>query len=536
MPPLQFARSLHREKRPRSGADVSARPRPAGLRTGITGVGAERLTDRIVIEFHRAVAKMADWVYRNSLIIGRKASRRSFVYAIVAMDASVVLASAFVAAFACPEPGGSTGSFAILTIFSGLLVMHCLNLSGAYAIETSRRGPRDLAKLVLILLGALMVPVFTLHMAGGKIPPSHVLLAWFAASLGGLIIARNITAGICNFWIRNGGLKRRIVIAGAGKDADILISAFANADADDIEILGVFDDRRGDRADMASHGMSRIGSFDDLVVFCRSQQIDDIVITLPITNERRLVEILKRYWVLPINVRICAHSIKVPLAPRSFCHIGGVRMFDIFNRPLGDLDVLAKDILDRGIAALLLVALSPVMLLIAIAIKIESSGPVLFRQYRYGFNNEQIEVYKFRSLRADLCDAAGLNSVTRNDGRVTVVGRLIRSWSLDELPQLFNVLGGSMALVGPRAHARNSQVGADMFENALGGYFARHRVKPGLTGWAQVNGYRGRVESVESLAKRLENDLYYIDRWSILFDLYIISLTPFAIAFDRNAF
>jgi Undecaprenyl-phosphate glucose phosphotransferase len=536
MPSLQFARSLHRKKRLHSGVDVSARPRPAWLRTDITRVDSEHLATRLVVAFHRAKAKIADWVRRDALKIGRQTSRRSFVYAIVALDVIAMLSSALAAAIVSPESVGSPASFAILAIFFSLLVTHSLNRCGAYTIEAGRKGPKDLAKLVLILLGALMASTFALHVAGSQIPPGFVLLAWFSASLAGLIAARNLAADICNFWIRHGYLKCRIVIAGAGKDADNLINAFANVEADDIEILGVFDDRRGDRADMASPGLSRIGSFDDLVVFCRIQHIDDIVITLPITNERRLAELLRKYWVLPVNVRICAHNTKIPLAPRSFCHIGGVRMFDIFNRPLGDLDVLAKDILDRGIAALLLVVFSPIMLVIAIAIKLESNGPVLFRQYRYGFNNEEIEVYKFRSLRAELCDAVGSNSVTRSDDRVTVIGRLIRRCSLDELPQLFNVLGGSMALVGPRAHARHSQVGADIFENAVGGYFARHRVKPGLTGWAQVNGYRGRVETVASLSKRLEYDLYYIDRWSIPFDLYVVALTPFAIAFDRNAF
>ena len=179
----------------------------------------------------------------------------------------------------------------------------------------------------------------------------------------------------------------------------------------------------------------------------------------------------------------------------------------------------------------------PVMALIAIAIKLESRGHVLFTQKRYGFNNDLIEVYKFRSMYAEAADVTASKLVTKDDARVTRVGRIIRKTSLDELPQLFNVVfRGNLSLVGPRPHAVNAKADARLYDNAVDGYFARHRVKPGITGWAQINGWRGETDTHEKIQQRVEHDLYYIENWSVLFDLYILMRTPFALLKTENAY
>jgi len=162
---------------------------------------------------------------------------------------------------------------------------------------------------------------------------------------------------------------------------------------------------------------------------------------------------------------------------------------------------------------------------------------VLFKQKRYGFNNDLIEVYKFRSMYVDQCDATASKLVTKHDPRVTRVGRFIRKASLDELPQLFNVVfKGNLSLVGPRPHAVNAKAEARLYDEAVDGYFARHRVKPGVTGWAQINGWRGETDTQEKIQKRVEYDLYYIENWSVLFDLYIVLMTPFALLKSENAY
>ena len=168
--------------------------------------------------------------------------------------------------------------------------------------------------------------------------------------------------------------------------------------------------------------------------------------------------------------------------------------------------------------------------------KLESKGPVLFKQKRYGFNNEIIEVLKFRSMFTEMADPDAKQVVTKGDPRVTRVGRFIRKTSIDELPQLFNVLAGSLSLVGPRPHAVNAHTDNKTWDDVVDGYFARHKVKPGVTGWAQINGWRGEVDTPEKIQNRVECDVYYIENWSILFDLKILFLTPFRLLNSENAY
>jgi lipopolysaccharide/colanic/teichoic acid biosynthesis glycosyltransferase len=170
-------------------------------------------------------------------------------------------------------------------------------------------------------------------------------------------------------------------------------------------------------------------------------------------------------------------------------------------------------------------------------VKLDSRGPVLFRQKRYGFNNELIEVFKFRSMYVDQNDAGAARLVTKGDPRVTRVGRFIRKASIDELPQLFNVVfKGDLSLVGPRPHALQAKAANRLYDQVVDGYFARHKVKPGLTGWAQINGWRGETDTQEKIQRRVEHDLYYIENWSVFFDLYIVAMTPFALLKTENAY
>ncbi|MEM0898670.1 MAG: polysaccharide biosynthesis glycosyltransferase UppE, partial [Pseudomonadota bacterium] len=170
------------------------------------------------------------------------------------------------------------------------------------------------------------------------------------------------------------------------------------------------------------------------------------------------------------------------------------------------------------------------------AVKLTSKGPVIFKQKRHGFNNEKINVFKFRSMYTELCDPTAKAAVTKGDPRVTPVGRIIRKTSIDELPQFFNVLKGDLSLVGPRPHAIHAQTPSKLYGEVVDGYFARHRVKPGVTGWAQINGWRGEVDNDEKIRKRTEYDLYYIENWSLLFDLKILFLTPVRLMNTENAY
>ena len=212
-------------------------------------------------------------------------------------------------------------------------------------------------------------------------------------------------------------------------------------------------------------------------------------------------------------------------------------VLDVFDRPIADWNYVIKWLFDRTVGGLLLFAALPLMALIALAIKLDSRGPVFFQQKRYGFNNELIGIYKFRSMYADQADETATKLVTRDDPRVTRVGRILRKLSIDELPQLINVaIKGNLSLVGPRPHALHAKAENQLYDEVVDGYFARHRVKPGITGWAQVNGWRGETDTSEKIQRRVEHDLYYIENWSVLFDLYILARTPFALMKTENAY
>jgi exopolysaccharide biosynthesis polyprenyl glycosylphosphotransferase len=256
-----------------------------------------------------------------------------------------------------------------------------------------------------------------------------------------------------------------------------------------------------------------------------------VIFTLPITAEQRLLQMLRKLWILP------AHTNKLRFRPRSYSYIGDVPVLDVVDKPIADWDVVLKACFDRFVGAALLLAFSPLFLLIALAVKLDSRGPVFFRQKRYVFNNELIEVYKFRSMYVDQLDPKASRLVTRDDPRVTRVGKFIRKTSLDELPQLINVaIMGNLSLVGPRPHAVHAKAADRQYDEVVDGYFARHRVRPGITGWAQINGWRGETDTPEKIQRRVEHDLYYIENWSILFDLYIMAMTPFALARSDNAY
>jgi Undecaprenyl-phosphate glucose phosphotransferase len=301
--------------------------------------------------------------------------------------------------------------------------------------------------------------------------------------------------------------------------------------------VGVFDDRNDERSPTHCAGFAKLGTVDDFVEFARRTRIDLVIFSLPISAENRILAMLKKLWVLPVDIRLSAHSNKLRFRPRSYSYIGTVPVLDVFDRPIADWDVVMKWLFDKIVGGLMLLAALPVMAVIAIAIKLDSRGPVLFKQKRYGFNNDLIEVYKFRSMYVEATDATASKLVTKDDPRVTRIGRFIRKASLDELPQLFNVVfKGNLSLVGPRPHAVNAKAAARLYDEAVDGYFARHRVKPGVTGWAQINGWRGETDTQEKIQKRVEYDLYYIENWSVLFDLYIVMMTPFALLKSENAY
>jgi Undecaprenyl-phosphate glucose phosphotransferase len=415
----------------------------------------------------------------------------------------------------------------------------CFQASDIYQVQVFRGQLRQMTRMVsswtfvfLLFIGASFFAKL-----GGEVSRLW-LSAYFSVGLAALIAERACLRTLVRGWARDGRLDRRTIIVGSDENGEKLVEALKVQDDSDIDVLGVFDDRNDSRALDTCAGAAKLGKIDDIVEFARRTRVDLVLFALPISAETRILDMLKKLWVLPVDIRLSAHTNRLRFRPRAYSYLGKVPTLDVFEAPITDWDLVMKWLFDHIVGAIVLLLAAPVMALVALAVKLDSPGPVLFRQKRFGFNNERIDVYKFRSLYHDQADPLATKVVTKNDSRVTRVGKFIRKTSLDELPQLFNVVFKSnLSLVGPRPHAVQGKVQSQLFDEAVDGYFARHRVKPGITGWAQINGWRGEIDNEQKIQKRVEFDLYYIENWSVLFDLYILLKTPLALLMkNENAY
>ena len=421
--------------------------------------------------------------------------------------------------------------------FGALLMVVLLEMGDAYQVSALRHPISQFGRILVSWVGVFA----TLALAGFflKISAEFSRLwfgAWFGVGLLLLLVLRFVLSGFIKRWGRNGRMERRAVIVGGGKDAEGLIRSLEQQGDNDIRICGIFDDRDDQRSPTVVAGYPKLGTISELIEFARQARIDMLIVSLPLTAETRVLTMLKKLWVLPVDIRLSAHSNKLQFRPRAYSHIGAVPLLDIFDKPIREWDSVAKRVFDIFFSLIAIVLLFPVMLITAVAIKLDSKGPILFRQKRHGFNNEVIDVLKFRSMYADQSDPTAKKMVTKGDPRVTKVGRFIRKTSIDEFPQFFNALRGDLSLVGPRPHAVYAQTRDRMFNDVVEGYFARHRVKPGVTGWAQINGWRGEIDSDDKIKMRTEYDLYYIENWSLWLDLKILLLTPFRLLNTENAY
>ncbi len=424
-----------------------------------------------------------------------------------------------------------------IILAASLLANVLFNVLGAHRIAAYRTRASQFAKVLggwtivtLVLLAGLFF-----FKAGDEL--SRVWVAtWFAGGAALLVVYRTILRTLIWRWTVSGRLRRRTVIVGGGRDAEVLIRRMEASANNDVELLGLFDDRIDERSPDVVAGYAKLGTVSDLIEFARRTPVDVVIVSMPLSAEKRVLAMLTQLWVLPVDIRLSAHMSQLKFTDRAYSYVGDVAVFDMADRPISDWNLVFKWVFDKVVALTALVLLSPVMLATAIAIKLESKGPVFFIQPRHGFNNELIRIYKFRSMRTDMLDTSAAKLVTRDDPRVTRVGRFIRKTSIDELPQLFNVLKGELSIVGPRPHALQAKADNTLYYEAVEGYFARHRVKPGMTGWAQINGWRGETDTLDKIMQRVDHDLYYIENWSILLDLYIVLMTPIRLLNSENAY
>ncbi len=459
------------------------------------------------------------------------AARAAEICALVGLGA--VIAQLYIS----PAQLADGANYLLAPIFTALIATSIFQGLGLYSIAALRTPLRATGHLMLgwtVAVAALIASLFFLKVAPDF---SRVWLAvWYVSGLVSLGIGRFALLYFAQAATRAGHFTRNAIIYGSGGSSEALIAQLQNDLSSDVRICGVFDDRTDERAVTSIANVPCLGNIDALKAFSRSAHVDMLIMALPLAAESRVTMLLSRITELPIDVRLAATASTLRFHKRAYSYIGSVPVIDLCERPISGWDACAKWLFDKIIATLAIVLLAPVMAAVALAVKYESKGPAIFRQKRYGFNNELIEVYKFRSMFTDRSDVTATKLVTKNDPRVTRVGRIIRKTSLDELPQLFNVLLGTLSLVGPRPHAVQAKAADRLYPDVVDGYFARHKVKPGITGWAQINGWRGETDTSEKIQKRVEFDLDYIENWSVWLDLYILAKTPVALLSTDNAY
>lgn len=357
-------------------------------------------------------------------------------------------------------------------------------------------------------------------------------LTWIGAILFFLILFRCCLFLFLRFMRSRGLNERRVVILGAEELGIKLAGTVQQALWTGFRIVTFMDDDKSNKPDFIHH-IPVIQTPNDISDYLTTNQIDEIWLALPLRAEERVKEVLFDLRNHTINTRFVLDIFGLDLLNHSITDVAGFPVLNIRSTPMTGINRLIKAIEDRVLAAIILTLISPILLFIALGVKLTSKGPVFFKQARLGWDGRIINVYKFRTMVEHTEEHGKVTQATFDDKRVTAFGRFLRRTSLDELPQFVNVLQGGMSIVGPRPHALAHN---ELYKDSIHTYMQRHRVKPGITGWAQVNGWRGETDTLEKMQKRVEYDLYYINNWSLGFDLQIIFLTFLRGLFNKNAY
>ncbi|HEY5852213.1 MAG TPA: undecaprenyl-phosphate glucose phosphotransferase [Lysobacter sp.] len=403
-------------------------------------------------------------------------------------------------------------------------VMFTLLLMGSFSMYRSSRGrgfAGEALKLVCVwaavfLLGILYVALLKVQGLSSRLWWG----CWFAgtvlASAAGRIVCRQAAS-----WVRERGLDvRTAVIIGSSADAERIVRTFDQQRWAGIEVRGWFSTLKGPQPALA--GVPHLGDLETLATYVESRHISQVWIALPVSEQAAIDRIVASLDYSTADIKFVPDLFGLHLLNQSVEEVAGMPVINLRASPLSGEARLVKGLQDRGLGALILIMIAPLLVLIAIGVKLSSPGPVLFKQKRHGLDGKTIKVWKFRSMRLHDDHAGKVTQATRDDPRITPFGNLLRRTSLDELPQFINVLQGTMSIVGPRPHAVEHN---HHYKMIVQNYMQRHRVKPGITGWAQVNGLRGETDTVDKMAARVEYDLHYMRNWSLFLDLRIIAMT-----------
>ncbi len=417
-------------------------------------------------------------------------------------------------------------------IFTSFLVFLIFQNLGIYS---SWRGRSKLKRVQVITGGWFLCLVILVLCTALLKSTANYSRVWFVTWSVGTLLYLNLYRFILDLLLRysrkKGWNHKNIVVFGAGELGQNVAERISSADWIGFKIKAFFDD------DTLKIGKNLCGvevlDSKKLESFLKKEDIKELWIALPFRDENRVKELLFELRHMPISIKFIPDIFGFRLLNQKISEVAGIPVLQINGTPIQGFNRVLKELEDRILSFFILIAISPFLIIIAIAIKLESRGPILFKQIRNGWDGKTIKVYKFRSMKVEDSGLEKLTQATKNDSRVTKVGSFIRRTSLDELPQFINVLQGRMSIVGPRPHVVSQN---EEYKDQVKHYMQRHRVKPGITGWAQINGFRGETDTLEKMSKRVEYDLYYIENWSLGLDLKIILLTIFKGFINENAY
>ncbi|MCL6730118.1 undecaprenyl-phosphate glucose phosphotransferase [Sphingomonas hankyongi] len=432
-------------------------------------------------------------------------------------------------------PADLAANYGRLTLLSGVLYLIISESLGANEVEAQLSLRNALGRVLTswaVTAGSLLLVGFLLKVTEDF---SRIwVVAFLTSGAVALMLTRGAVTPLTRHMKGQGVFNQRVAIYGAGPQGSRLASYILGHEKLTLTINGFYDDRVPSK--LETHGLPLLGGSQQLIDDVRRDLVDQVIVALPWSAEKRLREIVEKIALTPVRIRLAPDVAGLVFAQRSVVLLGEVPVVTVFERPISGVDQALKWLEDHVLGMFILLLAAPAMAVIALAIKLDSPGPVFFRQQREGFNSRPFMVWKFRSMYVDRCQGDAIDQAQRNDPRITRVGAFLRKTSLDELPQLFNVLLGHMSLVGPRPHAPSTRAGGRVFSEVIARYAARHNVKPGMTGWAQVCGWRGETHTEEQLQKRFEHDLFYIENWSLWFDLYILMRTAGTVVMRRGAY
>ncbi|ESQ83938.1 hypothetical protein AEAC466_11455 [Asticcacaulis sp. AC466] len=408
-----------------------------------------------------------------------------------------------------------------------------LEAGGLYRFGRRGRVWKQLLKLVCVFTAAYVIAAFFAQFSVNDYAVDTAIRIWAMVSLCFFMLLHLLWWSLIDRWRRQGKLIPSIVIVGATRHAEKLVEA-AIAERH-VNILGIFDDRLA-RNPSAIAGVPVLGDVQSLLSHKITPYVDQIVVALDTSAKARVKSTVEKLRSLPNEVSLFIDvDMDSPTARQAaWSRVADIPLARVSGISEDDRRAMLKRAQDLIIGTLALFIFAPLMLVVAALIKLDSPGPVFFRQRRHGFNNEAIMVWKFRSMYTHLTDHTAAQQVTKGDPRVTRIGRFIRKTSIDELPQLFNVLAGEMSLVGPRPHAIGMKTGPDESARLVAEYAWRHRMKPGVTGWAAIKGSRGPLDNADDVRRRIALDVEYIERHSLWFDLYIMAMTIPCLAGDAK--